>query len=87
MIEPYNSKNLLDLHSILRDKYPRYQMLVLTLRGAYAAQEKNKKISVALDRDASKAANLLKAHFMNGLEHTLATMLANLRLTLVYAPK
>jgi len=31
-----------------------------------------------LDTDALKKANLLKSHFMNFLEHTLAAILANL---------
>ena len=62
-------------------------MLIFTFRGGYAEQEHHKIISVALDTDTLKAANLLKSHFMNCLERTLAAILANLRLTLLYAPK
>ena len=49
-------------------------MLIFTFRGGYAEQEHHKIISVALDTDTLKAANLLKNHIINGLEHTLAAM-------------
>ena len=52
-------------------------MLIFTFRGGYAEQEHHKIISVALDTDALKKANLLKSHFMNCLEYTLAALLAN----------
>lgn len=74
MIEACNSKNLLDLHSILYDKYLRYQMLVLTYRGEVAAQEHKAMFDAALARDAEEASRLLKEHIVNGLEHTLAAM-------------
>ncbi len=74
VIQACNSRNLLELHSTLYDKYLRYQMLVLTFRGDEAAQEHHKIFQAALDRNASGAADLLEEHILNGLEHTLAAM-------------
>ena len=74
VIEACNSKNLLELHSILYDKYLRYQMLVFTFRGDEAAQEHHKIFEAALSRNGTEAARLLEAHIVNGLEHTLAAM-------------
>ena len=74
VIQACNSRNLLELHSTLYDKYLRYQMLVLTFRGDEAAQEHHKIFQAALDRSASGAADLLEEHILNGLEHTLAAM-------------
>ena len=74
VIKACNSKNLLDLHSILYDKYLRYQMLVFTFRGDEAAQEHHKIFEAALNRNGTEAARLLEAHIINGLEHTLAAM-------------
>ena len=74
VIQACNSRNLLELHSTLYDKYLRYQMLVLTFRGDEAAQEHHKIFQAALDRNASGAADILEEHILNGLEHTLAAM-------------
>ena len=38
LIEACGSQNLLSLHSVLYDKYLRYQMLVLTYRGEEAVE-------------------------------------------------
>ena len=72
MIEACGSRNLLSLHSILYDKYLRYQMLVLTYRGQEAVDEHRAMFKAALARDAQKAAKILQAHIENGLQHTLA---------------
>lgn len=71
MIEACGSDNLLSLHSILYDKYLRYQMLVLTYRGQEAVDEHRAMFEAALARDADKAADILRIHIENGLEHTL----------------
>jgi DNA-binding GntR family transcriptional regulator len=71
LINACNSKNLMSLHSILYDKYLRYQMLVLTYRGEAAAAEHKAMFDAALARDADKAAKLLEEHVRHGLEHTL----------------
>ena len=74
MISACNSANLLSLHATLYDKYLRYQMLVLTNRGAVAVAEHKAMFKAALERDASRAADALEAHIVNGLEHTLDAM-------------
>lgn len=74
MIQACNSENLLALHSILYDKYLRYQMIVLTNRGEAAVQEHRDMFEAAIARDAEKAKSLLTQHIENGLEHTLAAM-------------
>ena len=72
LIEACGSKNLLSLHSVLYDKYLRYQMLVLTYRGEEAVEEHRKVFEAALARDIETAAETLKTHIDKGLEHTLA---------------
>ena len=74
MIAACNSKNLLSLHSIIYDKYLRYQMLVLTYRGEEAVKEHKGMFDAALARDAGTAKRLLEDHIRNGLTHTLEAM-------------
>ncbi|UWQ06254.1 GntR family transcriptional regulator [Aliiroseovarius crassostreae] len=74
MIEACQSKNLLSLHSILYDKYLRYQNLVLTYRGEDAVTEHKEMFDAALARDAQRAKEMLELHIRNGLTHTLAAM-------------
>jgi len=74
LIQACNSRNLLDLHSPLYDKYLRYQMLVLTYRGEEAVKEHQDMFEAALNRDAERASELLEIHILNGLEHTLQAM-------------
>ena len=72
LIEACGSQNLLSLHSVLYDKYLRYQMLVLTYRGEEAVEEYRNVFEAALARDIDTAAETLKTHIDKGLEHTLA---------------
>ena len=72
LIEACGSRNLLSLHAVLYDKYLRYQMLVLTHRGKIAVDEHRKVFEAALARDIDTAAETLKTHIDNGLEHSLA---------------
>ena len=72
LIEACGSQNLLSLHSVLYDKYLRYQMLVLTHRGEEAVEEHRKFFEAALARDIDTAAKTLKIHIDKGLEHSLA---------------
>ena len=71
LIEACGSQNLLSLHSVLYDKYLRYQMLVLTYRGEEAVEEHRKVFEASLARDIDIAAETLKTHIDKGLEHTL----------------
>ena len=72
LIEACGSKNLLSLHSVLYDKYLRYQMLVLTYRGEEAVEEHKNILDAAIERDIEGASKTLKTHIEKGLEHTLA---------------
>ena len=74
MISACNSQNLLDLHGIIFDKYLRYQMLVLTYRGAPAIEDHRNMLKAALARDVDTAVAVLQDHIRNGLEHTLNAM-------------
>lgn len=67
------SKNLISIHSIVYDKYLRYQMLVLTNRGKKAVEEHRKIFDAALERDVASASRVLKEHIEKGLQSTLAT--------------
>lgn len=74
LIRACNSRNLLTLHATLYDKYLRYQMLVLTYRGAEAVEEHRNMFDAALAREGQRAASYLEEHIIKGLEHTLAAM-------------
>ena len=74
LIQACNSQNLLSLHGTIFDKYLRYQMLVLTYRGADAVLEHKTMFDAALARDTAKAKAALETHIRLGLEHTLAAM-------------
>ncbi len=74
LVQACNSRNLLNLHATIYDKYLRYQMLVLTHRGEVAVTEHKAMFEAALNRDAEKAAGYLEDHIRNGLKHTLAAM-------------
>ena len=77
LIQACNSENLLSLHGTIFDKYLRYQMLVLTYRGAEAVLEHKTMFDAALARDTASAKAALETHIRLGLDHTLAAM-ANL---------
>ena len=72
LIEACGSRNLISLHSVLYDKYLRYQMLMLTHRGQEAADEHKKMLEAALDQNVEAATKTLTVHIEKGLEHTLA---------------
>lgn len=74
LIQACDSRNLLDLHAVIYDKYLRYQMLVLTYRGAEAVDEHKAIFNAALAREAAQASRLLESHIRRGLAHTLAAM-------------
>lgn len=74
LIQACNSENLLSLHSTLYDKYLRYQMLILTSRGAEAVEEHRIMFEAALRRDTDTAVEALEQHIRRGLDYTLASM-------------
>ena len=56
LIEACGSQNLLSLHSVLYDKYLRYQMLVLTYRGEEAVEEHRKVFEAASSNSRTRNA-------------------------------
>jgi DNA-binding GntR family transcriptional regulator len=74
MIAACNSKNLLQLHSRIYEKYLRYQMLVLTFRGKEAAGEHKNMLRAALNRNAAQAEKVLRQHIANGIRQPLAML-------------
>ena len=74
LVSNCGSKKLLHLHSILYDKYVRYQMAVIEYRGKEAEEEHKKIFDAALSRDADGAALTLETHIVKGLEHTLKAL-------------
>jgi len=71
LISACNSSNLLAMHAVVYDKYLRYQMAVLTNRGAEAVKEHKTMLDAALKRDVSKAQSELTKHVSRGLKHAL----------------
>ena len=60
MIAACEIKNLLSLHSIIYQKYLRYQMRVLTYRGEQAVEEHQEMFESAIKRDTKVAVKSLK---------------------------
>lgn len=77
LIKACGSRELLDSHAAVFDKYLRYQMLSLTFRGETAAAEHRALLEAALNRDASKARDILTKHIDGGVEHSLASRMFN----------
>ena len=74
MIGGCRSRQLLDLHGTVFDKYLRYQMLVLTNRGETAMREHRDLLHAALARDIPRAQDLLRTHVEGGVAHTLPAL-------------
>ena len=71
LISACGSRNLMELHAMIYDKYLRYQMQILTYRGDQAANEHKHLYEATLDRDIDRADKLLRHHIESGLKHTL----------------
>ncbi len=71
LIQACNSKNLMDVHATVFDKYLRYQLRVLTFRGEIAAREHRQLLESSLDRDTKTALEILRQHIEGGVEHSL----------------
>ncbi len=72
LISACGSKLLIETHSVIFDKYLRYQMVALSYRGDVAAREHQALLDAALNRDAKTAKKILAAHIEGGVEHALA---------------
>ena len=72
LLKGCGSRNLLDLHGTIFDKYLRYQMIALTFRGAEAAKEHDDLLEAAIGRDVTRARALLDVHIRKGVEASIA---------------
>ncbi|WP_018897891.1 GntR family transcriptional regulator [Rhizobium sp. 2MFCol3.1] len=72
LISACGSKLLIETHSVIFDKYLRYQMVALSYRGDVASREHQALLDAALRRDADAAKQILAAHIEGGVEHALA---------------
>ena len=71
LVSNCGSQNLLNLHSILYDKYIRYQMAVTEYRGREAEEEHKIIFEAALKRDTKLATETLEKHILKGIDHTI----------------
>jgi DNA-binding GntR family transcriptional regulator len=62
----------METHSVIFDRYLRYQMVALSYRGDVAANEHQQLLDAALRRDAETAKRVLVLHIQGGVEHALA---------------
>ena len=69
LVRNCNSKNLIELHKLIFDKYLRYQLLVLTFRGSGSIEEHKKLLDYCLERNFKKAQMVLEEHIQNGITH------------------
>jgi DNA-binding GntR family transcriptional regulator len=73
LISGSGSKMLVDTHAAVFDQYLRYQMIALSYRGDIAAREHALLVECAIERDAARAADVLRNHIDGGVEHALST--------------
>jgi DNA-binding GntR family transcriptional regulator len=71
LIAACGSKLLMETHSVIFDRYLRYQMIALSYRGEIAAAEHQQLLDAALRRDAETAKNVLQLHIQGGVDHAL----------------
>ncbi|MBB4216428.1 DNA-binding GntR family transcriptional regulator [Rhizobium sp. BK212] len=72
LISACGSKLLMEMHSVVFDKYLRYQMVALSYRGEIAAKEHQQLLDAALRRDQQMAKQVLTVHIEDGVAHALA---------------
>jgi DNA-binding GntR family transcriptional regulator len=72
LISACGSKLLMETHSVIFDRYLRYQMVALSYRGEVAANEHQQLLEAALRRDGETAKRVLALHIQGGVEHALA---------------
>jgi DNA-binding GntR family transcriptional regulator len=72
LISACGSKLLMDTHSVIFDKYLRYQMVALSYRGDVASGEHQQLLDAAMRRDQETARRVLAEHIHGGVEHALA---------------
>ena len=71
LISACGSAALLELHAPIYDKYLRYQMVIGLYRGDIAADEHQRLLACALERDAATAREILTTHLEACVEYTV----------------
>ena len=74
LIKKCNSKNLIQIHGVIFDKYHRYQLLVLNYRGKESIKEHKNLLDYALIDDVQKAQIVLKDHIKKGVDHASSNL-------------
>lgn len=74
LIKNCGSNNLIELHKLIFDKYLRYQFLVLTFRGKGSINEHKKLLNYTLEKNYSKAQEVLEEHIKNGINHAIENL-------------
>ena len=74
LIKKCNSKNLIKIHSVIFDKYHRYQLLVLNYRGKESIKEHKNLLDCALIDDFQKAQKILTDHIKKGVDHASSNL-------------
>lgn len=62
LISACGSRSLLETHSLIFDRFQRYQILAIVFRGASAADEHRALMEMAINRDADGALAVLERH-------------------------
>ena len=73
LISACGSRELMDAHASVFDKYLRYLMIVFCFRGEAAAAEHRALRDAALDRDREAASRVLTDHIDGCIEYTIST--------------
>jgi GntR family transcriptional regulator, carbon starvation induced regulator len=72
LISNCGSRVLMETHSLVFDKYFRYQMVAFHYRGAEPAEQHRALLECALNRDVETARKVLSEHIDNCVAHALA---------------
>ena len=79
LISECGSRNLLEIHSNLYDRYRRYQIILQQNRGKDSENEHYEIFQAALNRDINKANKYLEIHLIKGIENIIDLALVLLR--------
>lgn len=74
LISECGSRNLLEIHSNLYDRYRRYQIILQQNRGKDSENEHYEIFQAALNRDINKANKYLEIHLIKGIENIIELM-------------
>lgn len=75
LISACGSAELLSAHERIFDRFLRYQVLLVMFRGDVAAREHDDLLAAALNRDATRASDVLARHIGACIDYTVANRL------------